>query len=415
MPRRTTTGLAHVATASFLASRATPTGGFAVALAGGVALARAAERFGARHGFGASLAAMLQTIAIMGPARIQVPLTQAVSAPVLGHMVARGRGRTALLAATFVMRAAQNALSTLFYVAVIVGLEAFTGTYERLFGWVPFLPNDQTGAIIGATFMFLFWAVAASVVQVLVYQRGLENWPADPPAPDVIQAEAADPDAPAPDSGPRPAERGIRFDPRAILLAATVAFAILLTGTWWPMLAAVSAWLVLASLLARGDRSAIKPGLALTGIIAFGALTAGLIGGIGLELTLRRTLRAALLVLVATWLRYAAGEDGLREVFRRLLHRFDRVPSLRETADVLDGLGSTDGLAASGRRLVARLKGVEPDPIPVTDAVLDWVAGEAGRHDPAEHVAHPALRVRGLDALLVALAAACALALPLAA
>jgi hypothetical protein len=181
------------------------------------------------------------------------------------------------------------------------------------------------------------------------------------------------------------------------------------------MLAAVTAWLVVASLLARGDRSAIKPGLALTGILAFGALTAGLIGGIGLELTLRRTLRAALLVLVATWLRYAAGEDGLREVFRRLLHRFDRIPSLRETADVLDGLGSTDGLAASGRRLVARLKGVEPDPIPVTDAVLDWVAGEAGRHDPAEHVAHPALRARSRDALLVALAAACALALPLAA
>jgi hypothetical protein len=38
-----------------------------VALAGGVALARAAQQRGLKAGWGASLAAMLQTIAIMGP------------------------------------------------------------------------------------------------------------------------------------------------------------------------------------------------------------------------------------------------------------------------------------------------------------------------------------------------------------
>ena len=63
-----------------------------MALAGGTALARVGAVHGARRGFGASLAAMLETVAIMGPARFGVPLTQAVSAPLLGAMEGRGRG-----------------------------------------------------------------------------------------------------------------------------------------------------------------------------------------------------------------------------------------------------------------------------------------------------------------------------------
>ena len=50
-------GPAHVAVVSFLAARAAPSGGFWIALAGGVALARVAQRRGARTGFGASIAA----------------------------------------------------------------------------------------------------------------------------------------------------------------------------------------------------------------------------------------------------------------------------------------------------------------------------------------------------------------------
>ena len=92
MAARAATGPAHVAVVSFLAARAAPTGGFWIALAGGVALARVAERRGARLGFGASAAAMLETVAIIGPARIGVPLTQAISAPILGRLHARGGG-----------------------------------------------------------------------------------------------------------------------------------------------------------------------------------------------------------------------------------------------------------------------------------------------------------------------------------
>ena len=83
------TGPAHVAVVSFLAARAAPTGGFWIALAGGVALARVAERRGARAGFGASVAAMLETVAIIGPARFGIPFTQAATAPLLGRLEAR--------------------------------------------------------------------------------------------------------------------------------------------------------------------------------------------------------------------------------------------------------------------------------------------------------------------------------------
>src|ERR671922_1307667 len=82
-------GLAHVATVSFLASRVSPTAGFWIALAGGVALARAGARWGARWGYGASIASMLETVAIMGPARFGVPFTQALTAPLLGVLEAR--------------------------------------------------------------------------------------------------------------------------------------------------------------------------------------------------------------------------------------------------------------------------------------------------------------------------------------
>jgi hypothetical protein len=402
-------GLAHVASASFLASRVSPTGGFAIALAGGVALARAAQRLGLRMGFGASLAAMLQTIAIMGPMRVSIPLTQAITAPLLGRMEARGQGTLPQVLVTIAIRAAQNLLFTLFYVWVILGIDAYAGSYDQFFGWLPLLPEGRAGALVSAAIALVAWAIGASIVQVLVYRRGLRRWPA--PREDVAAGPVADV---TDDSAQAPVPVRGRFDPRAVMLAAIVAFAILLTGTWWPMLIAVAAWLTVAWALARGDRSVVRPGLILAALLASGTLVAGLVAGLGLELTLRRTVRAALLVLVATWLRYAAGEEGLREVFRRALHRFDRVPAARETAKVLEGLGSTAALAASGRRLIDRMKGVKLEPLPITDAVLDWVAGEAGRHAPAEPTAVPALRARRSDAALVAFAVLCALALPLA-
>lgn len=400
---RAPVGLAHVATASFLASRAVPTGGFAVALAGGVAVARAAQRHGLRTGAAASLAAMLQTIAIMGPIRVSIPLTQAVGAPVLGRMEARGHGVRAQVLAAIAMRTLLNAIGTAFAIVVIIGVDAYAGSYDSIFGRIPFVPDGRTAALVATVASLLFWAVGASIVQVLVYRRGLRRWPADPDAPEPAET---------PPRRPRP--EGARFDPRAVMLAAIIAFAILLSGTWWPLLGAVSLWLAVAWAFARGDDAVVRPGLVLTAVLAAGTLIFGLVGGMGLDIALRRTVRAALLVLVATWLRYAAGEEGLREVFRRGLRRVRRLPAAPETAALLEGLGSTDALAASGRRLVARLRGVEREPLPLADAVLDWVAGEAGRHEPGAPDRVAVLRARRRDAALVALAAACVLALPFA-
>lgn len=402
-------GLAHVATASWLASRATPSGGFAIALAGGVAVARASQRWGLRTGYGTSLAAMLQTIAIMGPLRVTIPLTQAVSAPLLGRMEAHGRSTPEQFAVTFLIRVLQNAIGLLFYVLIIAGIDAYFASFSNVLGIIPFMPESDTAVLIGTAVTFAAWSIGATLVQVLVYQRGLRRWPEDPPDPDPPPAPPA-----APVEGLAAGERTRRFDPRAVVLAATVAFAILLSGTWWPMLAAVAVWLALAWALARGSKELVKPGLVLTGIVVLGTLIPAVIGGIGVEITLRRMVRAALLVLVATWMGYAAGEDGLREVFRRALRHLRRIPSLREAGPVLDGLGSTPGLVASGRRLMDRMKGIEPEVLPITDAVLEWVAGESGRHPPGRPMVAPVLRTRLRDGALVLLAAACALALPLA-
>jgi|SRR5215211_4168694 len=392
MPRPA--GPAHVATVSFIASRATPAGGFWVALAGGVALARVAQRRGAREGFGASIAAMLESVAIIGPTRVSVPFTQALTAPLLGRLEARSVRPAAQALACGLIRLAHNAAVTAFFIWVVAGgLDAYAGTYDTLAGRLG-LDIGSAGALAVTALGLLAWAVFASVVQVAVYRRGLRRWhePSERGQAETPMDEAT-------------REAG-RFDPRAVALAALVAFALLLTSTGWALLAAVAAWLALAWIGARGDGSVVPAGLALTGLLAGSALAFGLLGGVGAELALRRALRVALLVLTATWLRAAAGPSGLREVFRRTLGRLRRVPSLPEAVRTLDQIGSERRLIAAGRSLAARLGRVRRRPLPVLDAVLDWVAHESVRFEPGEAPAALPLRARPLDALLVALAAA---------
>ena len=401
-------GLAHVATASFLASRVVPTGGYAVALAGGVALARAAQCAGARTGYGASLAAMLHTFAVMGPARIGIPLTQAVSAPLLGRLHARRAAFATQFAACAGVRLTDQFVATAFYIWIIIGgLDVYAGTYDTLLGDLPVLPEGATAALLATVAGLLAWTVFASAVQVAVYRRGLFAWPDA-----VAQAGPRPADA---QTGETPARRRPRFDPRAVALASIVAFAVLLASTHWIVLGAVSAWLAAAWATARAEREPVQAGLIIAATLAAGALVFGLVGGIALDLTLQRTARAALLVLVATWLRAAAGEEGLREVARRTLRRARRVPSCAEASAILERLGSRGGLAASGRALVETVRHVPRRPTPLAGAVLLWIAGESARFAPAAAGAAPAeLRARPQDRALVALvvAAAATLALP---
>src|SRR3954468_21887873 len=300
------TGLAHVATVSFLGSRAAPSAPFWLALPGGVALARVAARVGLRSAYGASAAAVLQTVAVMGPARINNPLTQAMTAPLLGRLEARGRSAWLQILACFGLRFAHYTILSALYIWVVLGgLDAFTGSYQTLTGWLGVLPQGEWAALGLAVAGNLAWAAIYSTIQVLVYRRALRGWPSG------VQPVGVE--APGEDAW----RQSGRFDPRAVAVAATLATVLLLGGTAWPLLIGVGVWLALAWAFSRADSGAVALGAGLGAMLAISAFTGSLLAGLGLDQALRRGVRAALLVAVATWLRAAAGPEGLREVFRR--------------------------------------------------------------------------------------------------
>ncbi len=375
-------GPARVAVVSFLAARAAPTGGFWIALAGGVALARTAERLGARLGFGASAAAMLETVAIIGPARIGIPLTQAATAPMLGRLEARGVAVLPQILACAAVRLLHNTATTAFFIWVITGgLDAYAGTYDAI-GRRIGIEVGTADALALTVAGLLAWAAFASTVQVLVYRRGLRGW--DGFAASASEVTGVERDIGGqPQSGAGAVSQGRRFDPRAITLAAAIAFALLLSGTAWPLLAGVALALAIAWIAMPTDREPVPTGLLFAAILAGGAFAFALGGGLGLDEAARRASRAALLVMVATWMRAAAGAEGLREVSRAVLGRLHRIPAATEAALVLDRIESESRLAAAGRALAGQLSGVQKRPLPFVDAVLTWVVRESERRPQA--------------------------------
>ena len=144
---RTLAGLANVAALTFLAARAVP-GGFVVALAGGVPLARAAQRDGTRAGYAAAGASLVETMAVMGPARMGIPVPHAASAPALGALERRGAALLTLALAGAAIRFAYYVATSAFYVLVLVGLDAYTGTYEAMRATLTFLPPGDAAALV---------------------------------------------------------------------------------------------------------------------------------------------------------------------------------------------------------------------------------------------------------------------------
>ena len=144
----TPVGLAHVAAVSFLAARLAPSGAFWLALAGGAAVARESDLRGLRAGYAGSAAAMLQTVAMLGPLRLSAPLTQALSAPLLGSMHARGRRSLSMFAVCVAIRLALYAALTAFTVFVLLGPAGYTGSFDALLGWLPVLPDGLAGALL---------------------------------------------------------------------------------------------------------------------------------------------------------------------------------------------------------------------------------------------------------------------------
>jgi hypothetical protein len=396
-------GPAHVGVVSFLAARAAPTGGFWIALAGGVALARVAERRGARLGFGASAAAMLETVAIIGPARFGVPFTQALTAPILGRLHARGVGFWPQLAACAAVRLLHNGATTAFFIWVIAGgLDAYAGTYDAI-GRRVGIEVGTADAVVLTVVSLLAWAAFASTVQVLVYRRGLRNWDATSGVGERQHRGAPDRNrwGSVPENGTIP-HHFARFDPRAVTLSAAVAFALLLGSTEWVFLASMAAWLAATWLIGRADADPLRAGAVFAAILAAGAFAFALGGGLGLDAALRRALRAALLVLAATWLRAAAGAEGLREVSRRALRRVQRIPGATEASSVLDGIDSESRLAEAARGLIDRLGEAPKRPRELLDAVLAWVVRESSGFEPATPAEPQPLNARALDYLLIA-------------
>jgi len=267
-----------------------------------------------------------------------------------------------------------------------------------------------TADALALTLAGLFaWAAFASTVQVLVYRRGLTAWAAS----EQQQREEAPParwQGNVAENATNPCRPG-RFDPRAVAAGAFIAFVLLLSSTEWAVLAAVAGWLALAWALSRPERDPLPAGLVFAGLLAGGAFVFALGGGLGLETALRRAARAALLVLVATWLRAAARAPGLREVSRRVLGRLRRIPSLPEASEVLDAIASEGRLAAAGRSLTARLSEAPKRPMALLDAVLAWVVREADGYVPPPPAAPLRLRVRPPDWALLVSAAALVVAL----
>src|SRR5437588_4912686 len=290
-------GLSHVAAVSFLAARVAPTGSFWLALAGGAAVAREAAVRGMRSGYASSAAAMLQTVAIVGPLRINAPLTQAVSAPLVGAMQARGRRPVTQFLACLAIRLVHYAILTAFAVLVLLGPKAYAGTYRTLFSWIPFLPGGLAGALILTAIGNIALAIFFSIIQVGFYRHALTGWP----------ARALGQPPPRPALPPEPEQAG-GTDPRVALIVATLVTVALLVSHSWIVLGAVAAWLAVAATMARyRDRDVLRVGMLLALLVAAGTLVASLIGGLGWDEAASRAVRAALLVMVPTWLRVAAG------------------------------------------------------------------------------------------------------------
>jgi len=363
-------GLANVAAMTFLAARVVP-GGFVVALAGGVPLARASARHGARAGYATAGASLVETMAVMGPARMGIPVPHAASAPALGALERRRAALVWLALTGATIRFCYYVLTSLFYILVLVGLDAYVGTYEAIRESLGFLPAGDAAALFMTAAFLAVWSLAAGLIQAWVVRQGLRRW---------HDAEEAPGERPVP-----AADRGGRADPRAVVTTGLVAIAVTLATTQPEVLLLVAVWLAAAWLIARAGTRSLLGGLALAAPLAVATLAFGVVGGLGWELALRRTARVALLVLTAVWLRSAAGAAGLRMVSLRAVRRLGRLPTLGLAATVLGSSAGVGSYGDAARRLGSGMRSARRRPGPLLGATLGWIVSEATRSPgPAE-------------------------------
>ena len=349
---------------------------------------------------------MLETVAIIGPARIGIPLTQAATAPMLGRLEARGWAAPSQVLACAAIRLVHNTATTAFFIWVITGgLDAYAGTYDALgrrvgldVGTADALVLTRSACWLGrrsrarsrcsSTGAVCACGTARQPTRLTLTARLCRTSVATRPRPQIGAASTR-----ARLRWPRRSRsRCCSSPPHGCCFRGRR-----LAGVAW--------------IAAQPDREPLPAGLVFAAILAGGAFLFTFGGGLGLDTALRRAARAALLVLTATWLRGAAGAEGLREVSRRALGKFRRVPGAIEAGAVLDQLAAEGRLAAAGRTLADKLTGVPKRPVPFLDAVLAWVVTESAEFKAPPFPAKKALRATARDGLLIALAAAPALTL----
>jgi len=364
---RELSGMANVAALTFLAARAVPLG-WVVGVAGGVPLARAAQRHGSRAGYAAATASLVETMAIMGPARMGIPVPHAVSAPWLGVLQRRGRSLLTLALAGAAVRTGYYVATSAFSILVLIGLDAYVGSYEQLRQRLGFLPEGEAAALWLTVVMLVVWSLGAGLVQAWVLRRGLRDWD------DHAGQGEVDPDSATP-KPPSPAH------PRAGLLVAValVGFAVTLSGTDTWILGGVAVSLAVLWVVTPADGRTLGRGLLLALPLALSTLAFGLVGGIGSDRALRRAARVALLVLIAVWVHRAAGSEGLRDQSLRLVRRLRRFPTLALAGAVLGASVAASDFGGAARRLGRRVAGTTRRPTAVLDAALAWLADESTR------------------------------------
>ena len=319
---------------------------------------------------------MLETVAIIGPARFGVPLTQAITAPMLGR--ARGAADAAPapvpgLPATPPdpqhRRPPRSSSGS-----SPAGSTPTSGTYDALGG----TRRDRGGGDRGARLHRgrAWWCGACSprAVQVMVYRRGLRSW-------DAIRAGRACQGigrwrVRRPRTPVHTPAASTRAPPRS---PPAVAFGLLLSGTSWPLLGAVAAWLALAAAGvarrpvggAHGARLLRRPGRGRVPVRAGGRPGPR-----------HRGPRAAPGRACSCWWPPGCGRrpgsGGLREVGRRALGKLRRLPAMPEASagargHRLGGPPRRPRPARSRRRCATRPTRAWP----LVDAVLGWVVREA--------------------------------------
>jgi hypothetical protein len=246
---------------------------------------------------------------------------------------------------------------------VIGGAGAYVDSYDRIAGFVGFLPEGGVAALVLTVLFNLLVAAFYSAVQVLAYRRALTRWPAG----------GAGPSPPPAARPPRPASGAV------VAVGATAAvWVLLLAVPQWPVLVATGAVVVAVVVgLAVRRRGGLRLGLVLATMLGLAALAPAAVGAVPFDDAARRAVRAVLLVLSAACARSAVGADGVRALGASALWALRAVPAAREASGLAAVLRIDDRLLPAARDLVARMRPVELRPVPMADALTEWAAGEA--------------------------------------